>query len=252
VLNTVLLGAIVTAAALLIGVPLAWFTARHDYPGKAIVAILPLATLVVPEVIAAQTWLMMVGNNGLVTRTLAGVGIELPSFYGWTGLVTVMTLHLLHLRLHRHAGGDPRLRRAAGRSGQSLGSHARAGPRWRVLLPVVLPAVLANALLVFTLVVGNFAVAMVLSNKVPLLSVLTYQATVSEVGSDPRAAEHAGVISVMLVMVVLFLQRRIVGAQPARGGAGPWRRGHPCCRAGAGPSSAWPRRPWWWCRCCRW
>jgi iron(III) transport system permease protein len=46
--------------------------------------------------------------------------------------------------------------------------------------------VLASALLVFTLVVGNFAVATMLSNKVPLLSVLTYQATVvSEVGSDP-------------------------------------------------------------------
>ena len=209
VLNTVLLGAIVTAAALLIGVPLAWFTARHDYPGKAIVAILPLVTLVVPEVIAAQTWLMMVGNNGLLTRTLAGVGIELPSFYGWTGLVTVMSFtyytYVYIGTLAAIRGFDVQLEEAA----QSLGSSPLQA-RLRVLLPVVLPAVLASALLVFTLVVGNFAVAMVLSNKVPLLSVLTYQATVSEVGSDPRLQSTLASISVMLVMVVLFLQRRIV------------------------------------------
>ena len=206
VLNTLTLGAVVTLLALVIGVPLAWFTARHDYPGKGIVAILPLVTLVVPEVIAAQTWLMMIGNNGLITRTFAGWGIELPSFYGWTGLVTVMTFtyytYVYIGTLAAIRGFDVQLEEAA----QSLGSTP-AQARWRVMLPVVLPAVLASALLVFTLVVGNFAVAMVLSNKVLLLSVLTYQATVSEVGSDPTLQSTLAAISVAIVMVALFAQR---------------------------------------------
>jgi iron(III) transport system permease protein len=209
VLNTVGLGLAVTLLALAIGVPLAWFTARFDFPGKGVVAVLPLVTLVVPEVIAAQTWLMIVGNNGLLTRALAGWGIELPSFYGWTGLLTVMTLtyytYVYIGTLAAIRGFDVQLEEAA----QSLGaSPARA--RLQVVLPVVLPAVLASALLVFTLVVGNFAVAMVLSNKVALLSVLTYQATVSEVGSDPTLQSTLATISVLLVMAVLALQRRIV------------------------------------------
>ena len=91
VVNTLVLGGVVTLLASLIGVPMAYFTARFDFPGKAIVAILPLITLVVPEVIAAQTWLMAFGNNGLVSRALAERGLELPSFYGWFGLITVMT-----------------------------------------------------------------------------------------------------------------------------------------------------------------
>ena len=33
------------------------------------------------------------------------------------------------------------------------------------MVPVVLPAVLASALLVFTLVVGNFALAMILGHR---------------------------------------------------------------------------------------
>ncbi len=46
---------------------------------------MPLIALVIPEVIAAQTWLMLVGNNGVVTRALRSVDIILPSFYGWPG-----------------------------------------------------------------------------------------------------------------------------------------------------------------------
>ena len=89
--NTLLLGAIVTAAATFVGVALAYFTARFDFPFKWLIAMLPLTTLIVPEVIAAQTWLMMLGNNGLITTLLGSAGIPLPSFYGWPGLVIVMT-----------------------------------------------------------------------------------------------------------------------------------------------------------------
>ncbi|MCZ8149281.1 MAG: iron ABC transporter permease, partial [Roseomonas sp.] len=91
VFNTLLLGAVVTCTSTLIGVPLAFFAARFSFPGKALIALLPMTTLIVPEVIAVQTWLMVLGNNGFLTRFLADWGWRLPSFYGWFGLVTVMT-----------------------------------------------------------------------------------------------------------------------------------------------------------------
>ena len=209
VLNSITLGVVVTLGAALVGVPMAYLAARHDFPGKGIVAILPLLTLVVPEVIAAQTWLMMVGNNGLISRALADWGIALPTFYGWVGLVTVMTFtyytYLYIGTLAAIRGFDVQLEEAA----QSLGTSP-ALSRWRVMVPVVLPSVLASALLVFTLVVGNFAVATILGGKVPLLSVLTYQATVSEVGSDPTLQSTLATMSVAIVMIVLFVQRWLV------------------------------------------
>ena len=48
----------------MIGVPLAYVTARFRLPGKALIAILPLTTLIVPEVIAGQTWPMMLATTG--------------------------------------------------------------------------------------------------------------------------------------------------------------------------------------------
>ena len=59
--NTLILASTVTVIATLIGVPLAYVTARYSFPGKWLIALLPLITLVIPEVIAAQTWLMMLG-----------------------------------------------------------------------------------------------------------------------------------------------------------------------------------------------
>jgi iron(III) transport system permease protein len=207
--NTLVLGCVVTFFSALIGVPLAFMTARYSFPAKALIALLPITTLVVPEVIAAQTWLMMLGNNGFITRLLAEWGIELPSFYGWFGLIAVMTfIYYTYVYIGTLAaikGFDYQLEEAS----QSLGvSPGRS--LWKVMLPVVLPAVLASCILVFTLVVGNFAVSMVLSQRVGLLSVLTYQSFVSEVGANPVMQSTLASVSIAIVATVLFLQRWII------------------------------------------
>lgn len=209
--NTLLLGALVTGCASVLGVSLAYVTARFDFPGKALVAVLPVCTLVVPEVIVSQTWLMILGNNGLLTRALEDhLGLALPSFYGWPGLVLVMSLvYYIYIYLGTLAairGFDAQLEEAA----QSLGVPP-AKARLQVMLPVVLPAVLASGLLVYTLVVGNFAIATLLGGKVQLLSVLTYLSFVSEMGTNAGLQSALATLSIAIVAGVLFLQRWLVG-----------------------------------------
>lgn len=226
VANTLLLGVLVTATSTAIGVTLAYVTARYDFPLKPLIAILPITTLIVPEVIAAQTWLMLLGNNGLVTRSLVSAGIDLPSFYGWPSLIIVMTfIYYTYVYIGTLAaikGFDAQLEDAA----QSLGTSP-AKSCVLVMIPVVLPAILASSLLVFTLVVGNFAVATLLGHKVQLLSVLTYATFSSEGGADPVMQSTLASVSIFIVAAILFLQRWIVsrkrheitqgrGAAPAR------------------------------------
>ena len=207
--NTLVLATVVTIIATLIGVPLAYVTARHSFPGKALIALLPLITLVIPEVIAAQTWLMMLGNNGLITRGLRDFGIRLPSFYGWFGLITSMSfIYYTYVYIgvvSAIARFDAQLEEAA----QSLGT-APGKSRLKVMLPVIMPAVLASALLVFTMAVGNFAISMILSHRLPLLSVVTYQAAVAEGASDITMQSTLASASVLIVMAVLFVNRWIV------------------------------------------
>ena len=209
VINTLLLGLTVTLTSTLIGVPLAFFTARFSFPGKALIAILPMTTLIVPEVIAAQTWLMVLGNNGFLTRWLGSYDIDIPTFYGWPGLVTVMTfIYYTYVYIGTLAairGFDGQLEEAS----QSLGVPP-GRTLLKVMLPVVAPAIMASAILVFTLVVGNFAVAMILGHGVNLLSALTYQSFVSEVGANPVMQSTLASVSIAIVACVLFLQRWVL------------------------------------------
>ena len=209
IINSLILALTVTGFASLIGVPLAWCSARYDFPGKVIVSMLPLITLVIPEVISAQTWLMLLGNNGVITQWFSRQGFNPPSFYGWFGMITVMSFtyytYIYIGTLAAIRGFDIQLEEAA----QSLGTSPLLS-RIRVVLPIVLPSILSSALLVFALVLGNFAVAMILSHKIELLSVMTYQAAVSESGSDPALQSTLASISIAIVMLVLFAQRHIL------------------------------------------
>lgn len=207
--NTLVLGVAVTACTVAVGVPFAYMVARYDFPLKNLVAVLPIMTIVIPEIIVGQSWLLLLGNNGLVTNLLAGVGIELPTFYGWTGMVFSMTLvYYTYIYLGVLAalrGFDGQLEEA----GLSLGTSPLV-TKLRVLVPVILPAVLVNALVVFTLVVGNFALSVVLGNSVPLLSVMTYNAFVGEMGGSPTLQSAMSVVSIGIVAIVLFFQKRVV------------------------------------------
>ncbi|AHD02186.1 ABC transporter permease [Leisingera methylohalidivorans] len=207
--NTLILATSVTVICTLIGVPLAYVTARYSFGGKTLIALLPLITLVIPEVIAAQTWLMMLGNNGLITKFFREFGIHLPSFYGWFGLITSMSfIYYTYVYIGTVAAigkFDVQLEEAA----QSLGTPP-VFARLKVMLPVIMPAILASALLVFTMTVGNFAISVILSHQLPLLSVATYQAAVAEGASDITMQSTLASVSVMIVMVVLFFNRRVV------------------------------------------
>jgi len=207
--NTLILGFTVTACTMLVGVPFAYMVARYEFPLKNLVAVLPVLTIVIPEIIVGQSWLLVLGNNGLLTNFFSDLGIELPSFYGWTGLVFSMTLvYYTYIYLGVLAalrGFDGQLEEA----GLSLGTSPFV-TKLRVLVPVMLPAVLVNALVVFTLVVGNFALSMLLGSRVPLLSVMTYNTFVSEMGGSPALQSAMSVVSIGIVAVVLFFQKRVV------------------------------------------
>ena len=207
--NTLVLGISVTTCTVLVGVPFAYMVARYEFPLKNLVAVLPILTIVIPEIIVGQSWLLILGNNGLVTNFFADMGIELPSFYGWTGMIFSMTLvYYTYIYLGVLAalrGFDGQLEEA----GMSLGTSPFV-TKMRVLVPVMMPAVLVNALVVFTLVVGNFALSMLLGSRVPLLSVITYNTFVSEMGGSPALQSAMSVVSIAIVAIVLFFQKRVV------------------------------------------
>ncbi len=208
-MNTIRLGVTSMIGTLMLGAPLAYVVARYDFPGKSIVALLPLATIVLPDIIVSQAWLMLLGNNGIVRLALEDIGIWLPSFYGWFGMSFVLILNdytYVYLgMLAAIKAIDGTIEEAAVNLGASNIRRALT-----VTLPVLLPALTINAMIVFTLAVDNFSIPMILGGRVDVLSSLTYTTFLSEMGGDPVMQSVLAVASVALVGFVLFVQKRLV------------------------------------------
>src|SRR5690606_18079438 len=207
--NTLKLGAISTLGTVLLGAPLAYIVARYDFPGKTIVALLPLATIILPDIVVSQAWLMLLGNNGIARHALEAIGIDLPSFYGWFGMSFVLILndytYVYIGMLAALKAIDGTIEEAAVNLGASNLRRALT-----VTLPVLVPALLINAMIVFTLAVDNFSIPMIVGGRVDVLSSLTYTTFLSEMGGNPTMQSVLAVVSVLLVGFVLFVQKRLV------------------------------------------
>jgi iron(III) transport system permease protein len=213
--NTLLLGVAATAAALVLGTALAVIVSRLDFPGRGVIAFLPVATLVIPDVIAAQAWIQLLGNNGLLTRQAGAVGLSLPGFYGWFGMIWVMTLQQ-YAYVYLIVGAalqkaDTSLEDAAA----SLGAAPRRVLR-TVTLRLLMPALVMGGLVVFAHAIDNFGIPAILGHRVPVLSVAAYDAFVNELGDEPLLQSSLASILLVLGVVVLLAQRRVVAATDVR------------------------------------
>lgn len=209
--NTLLMATIVTALATAIGVFLAYFTSRFSFWGKAVIAVLPVTAILVPEVIVTQAWLMFLGNNGFLTRLFRDLfAIEIPTLYGWRGLILILPLlYYTYVYLGALAAMksfDSQLEEAA----MSLGSSPLMA-RLKVTIPAIFPAVAATSMVVFTLTLGNFATSTIIGGKVELLAPMIYRVFLAETGGNPMMQSTLATVSIAIVTLVLFIQRFTVG-----------------------------------------
>jgi iron(III) transport system permease protein len=91
--NTLILGGAVTATSMVVGGALAVLVARCQFRFAGWVAALPLVTLVIPDVVVAAAWTLILGQQGILNTWLQPTGWQVPSIYSWWGLIFVMTLN---------------------------------------------------------------------------------------------------------------------------------------------------------------
>ena len=150
--TTLGLSVLVAFFASIAAAPIAWLVARTDLPGKRTVRLLMMASLVTPPFLGAIAWeILAAPNSGIINRLwrdLTGTSDALFDIYSFPGLVFVVSCYaasyvfvVLTDALDRIPAD---LEDAAGIFG--------AG-RWKVVtsvtLPLVLPALLAGALVAF-------------------------------------------------------------------------------------------------------
>lgn len=207
--NSIKVCTLATIFATLIGVPMAYLMTRYNIPCKGLIYILIIISLLMPPFIGAYSWIILLGRNGIIVRNLAKIGIHISSIYGVKGIILVFTLQYYpHIFMYVQGSLntiDSSLEEAA----ESLGV-SKFKRLMTITFPLMFPAISAGMLIVFLTSFADFGTPMLIGENYTVLSVLTYNQFISEMGGNAGIAATLGVIMILISTLVLMLQRYLL------------------------------------------
>lgn len=208
--HTLFVGSLSVLGAALIGTVLAYIVTRTNIPGKSFIRVFATLPLVLPTLVGAQAWIMMLGYSGFITRFFRDqLGVTLPSIYGWPGMVLVFTLQFYPFVFAMVSASLLSIDRSLEEAAENLGA-SRSRRIATVTLPLVIPALASSSLLVFMHSVENFAVPAMMGKGYRMLTIEIYRKFASELGGNLGMASTLGMALVLIAMGALFIQRFVV------------------------------------------
>ena len=212
--NTLVCGVATTLLSIVYGISLAWIIARTDLPGKAWFETLNLVPFFMSPYVGAIAWTFLIAPySGLLQNALKDsfhVNADWVNIYSRGGVIWVLSLfytpyvYLLVISPLRQIDGA--LEDAARVHGASFWLTLRA-----ITLPLMEPAILSAALIVFITSAGLFDVPLALTATKGIRMVPTEIFTLVNYPSDLGRASAYGIVIVCVTIAMTLLQRRHLG-----------------------------------------
>lgn len=208
--NTLIVGGGGMLGACLLGVPLAYCTARFVVRGRSVIATLAVLALVSPPFIGAYSWVMVAGNNGWLTQNIKTLGLTMPTIYGAHGIILVFSLKFFPFVYLMTETALRNINRAYEEAAENLGCSATAR-FFKITLPLVFPAVSSGAILSFVLSIADFGTPSIIGRDYRTLSTVAYNQYTSEMGGPPTMAVSISMLMIVIAMLAVLLQRYLMG-----------------------------------------
>ena len=197
----------VTVIAVLIGVPLAYFMSFYKIKGKGVLEVLFIISMMSPNFIGAYSWILLLGRNGSVTKFLEKVlGINMPSIYGFAGMLLVFSLKLYPFIYIYVSGALKKIDVALSEAAESLGCGGLKKV-FTVIMPLITPTLVAAALLVFMNCMADFGTPALIGEGYRVMPTLVYSEFVGESGGSANFAACMATIMIIITALVFFLQK---------------------------------------------
>lgn len=206
----------VAAISAVVASPMAWLVARTDLPWKRGFRLLVLASFVTPPFLGAVAWEILAARNSGLLNEAYRLAFGLPrsdflfNIYTVTGLVFVLATYTFPYVFILMANGLERIPLELEEASAILGAR-----RWRtalkVTLPLALPALLAGTLVAFLQAMNNFGAPAIIALPAGLQTITTKIWTLFQFPPQPGLAAAAAVPLLAVTVVLLQLQRRLLG-----------------------------------------
>jgi iron(III) transport system permease protein len=194
--NSVWVATLTVLLATVLALPLAYFTARFEFRGAALVQTLGILPLIMPPFVGAVAMQLLLGRNGTVNLLLADwFGFTIPFMEGLNGVIFVEAVHYFPFILINVTASLRNIDRAMEEAAQNLGSSGLRLFR-RIVFPLSMPGYVAGAVLVFVKVFDDLATPLLLNVK-DMLAPQAYLRITSVGVADPIGY----VICVVLMLI---------------------------------------------------
>lgn len=205
--HSLAIAACVTALTLLIGVPIAYCLTFFQVRGKRLLEILIIIAMLSPPFIGAYSWILLCGRSGWVTSFFAErFGVELPTVYGFRGIVLVLTLKLYPFIYIYVSGALKRMDVSLIEAAESLGCHGVRKITGNIL-PLIAPTALSAALLVFMNALADFGTPQLIGEGYTTMPTLVYTEFINEMGGNANFAAALAALMVAITAALFLLQK---------------------------------------------
>lgn len=196
-----------TLFAAMLGLPMAYLMRSIKIRGSSFLNILIVISYLSPPFIGAYAWIQLLGRSGVVTNFFNELlHTTFDGVYGFAGIVLVFTLQSFPLIYIFVSGALKNFDNSLNEAAESLGC-SRFDRMRRILVPLVLPTLLASSMLVFMRVFADFGTPMLIGEGFKTMPVLVYTSFMGEVGGDDGFAAAICVIMIVLTVMMFFAQR---------------------------------------------
>lgn len=199
----------VTLLCVLIATPLAYIMATTKIKGKSMIQILILISSMQAPFIGAYSWILLLGRNGVVTNFLQNtLNIKIPDIYGFSGILLVLTLQLSPLIFMYVSGALKSVDNSLLEAAESMGCTG-IKKMFKIMIPLILPTLLAGSLLVFMRALADFGTPMLIGEGYQTVPVLIFNEFISEMGGDDGFAAAISVIVIIFATIIFLLQKYV-------------------------------------------
>jgi len=200
---------LVTFIAVALGTVLAYLFARFKIRGAKTLRILIILSSMSAPFVGAYSWILLLGRNGVVTKFFENLlGISMPDIYGFNGILLVLSLQLYPLIFLYVSGALSNVDNSLLEASENLGCSG-VKRFFKVIVPLILPTVLAGALLVFMRCFSDFGTPMLIGEGYRTFPVTIYDAYMSELGGNSGFAAGIAIIAIIVTLIIFLVQKRI-------------------------------------------
>lgn len=223
--RSVFIGGSVAIITTLVGVPMAWLVSRTNMPGRNFVTLIVIATFVMPPYLGAVAWMLLGGPNaGWINRAweFAGGPGKLLNIYSMEGMIFLISLYSIPINFIFARSALDIVSSELEDAASILGA-SRFVTTLKITLPMIWPAILGGAIIVFLESITLFGTPALLGIPAGITVATTqlWQFFEFPPRLDVAAAYSMALIAITVLLLWMqrwFLRRKSFTAMTGKGG----------------------------------